>query len=295
MACCLSSLGKNPAMKNSFRFLSASVFAALFILFALSCGAQAKEPTLLDKVIAKKEIRCGYIPWPPGTIKDPNTGKISGVLTDIIEKIAANAGLKVVWAEEATYGTAIEGFKTKRYDMICSSVWPNASRDLYASFAKPLNFSVTEAFVRTDETRIKKLEDINAPGVTISTIDGEAAETVARSDFPQAKTTGLPAMSDYGQLYTEMLSKKSDVVFHDLVSAHDFMAKNPGKIKRLAPGKPLRVYPNSYMVPKGEEEFRDFLNLSIEELINSGYVAQVMKKYKMDEGTYPVALPYAGQ
>ncbi|MDD5586593.1 MAG: transporter substrate-binding domain-containing protein [Alphaproteobacteria bacterium] len=270
-------------------------FIALFMLLALSGGAQAKDQTLLDKVIAKKEIRCGYLTWPPATIKDPNTGKISGVFSEILEKAAANAGLKVVWAEEVTYGTAIEGLKTKRYDMVCTSIWPNASRALHASFTTPLNYSVTEAFVRSGETRIKKLEDINDPAVTISTIDGEASETVARSDFPKAKTTGLPAMSDYGQLYNEMMGKKSDVVLHDLTSAREVMVKNPGKIKRLAPGKPLRVYPNSFMVPKGEEEFRDFLNLALEELINSGYVRSVMKKYKMEEGTYHVAPPYAAE
>lgn len=267
----------------------------VFLLAIMPFAAGAKEPTLLDKVIAKKEIRCGYIPWAPLTIKDAKTGKISGIFPEVLEKAAGNAGLKVVWAEEVGFGTAIEGLKTKRYDMVCSVVWPNASRALYASFSRPLNYSAIEAYVRADESRIKSLDDINSPDVTISTIDGENAETIARSDFPKARTTGLPQMADTGQLYTEMLSKKSDVVLHDLTAAEAFMAKNPGTIKRLAPGKPLRVNANSYMLPKGEEEFREFLDLALDELINAGFVAQVTKKYGLQDGVYPVASSYAGR
>ena len=279
-------------MKTLLQYRFVTAFALLATL-VLSNGAQAKDPTLLDKVIAKGEIRCGYVVWPPTTIKDPNTGKVSGIFPEVLEKVAENAGLKLVWVEEASYGTAIEGMNTKRYDMICSVIWPNTNRALHASFSTPLNYSAIEAFVRTDESRIKKIEDINNPDVTISTIDGESAQALAHSDFPKAKTSGLPQMTAYGQLYTEVLSKKSDVILHDLVTAQDFMTKNPGKLKRLAPGKPLRVYPNTYMLPKGEEEFRDFLNLALQELINSGYVATIVKKYGFKEGTYPVALPYA--
>jgi polar amino acid transport system substrate-binding protein len=252
----------------------------------------AKERILLDQIIAKGQIRCAYIPWPPMSIKDPNTGKVSGVFPEVLEKIGSNAGLKIVWTVQVDYGTAIEGLKTRKYDMLGTPVWPNTNRALQASFPTPLCFSAVEAFVRVGETRIKSLQDINNPSVTISTIDGEAADAIARQDFPKARRTGLPQTSDTAQLYLELVNKKSDVVFHDLVAANEFMEKNPNKIKRLAPGKPLRVFANSYMLPKGEEEFRDFLNVAIEELLNTGFIDSILKKYNMDKVTYPVALPY---
>jgi len=270
-----------------------SFFVSLCVLFAFSPSSIAKEKSLLDEVIKRGEIRCAYIPWVPMAIKDPNTGKVSGVFPEVLEKLASNAGLKIAWTEQVDYGTAIEGLKTGRYDMLGTGIWPNASRALHASFPVPLCFSAVEVFVRTGEDRFKNLEDINNPKVKIATIDGEMADFIARADFPNAKRTGLPQGADTAQLYLELVHKKADVVFHDLVAAKAFMEKNPGKIERLFPSKPLRVFANAYMTPKGEEEFRDFLNIAIQELHNIGVVNAILKKYKMDEVTYPVALPYA--
>lgn len=252
----------------------------------------AKQKTLLEQVIANGQIRCAYIPWPPMAIRDPNTGAMSGVFPEVIEKIASNAGLKVIWTEQVEYGTAIEGLKTRKYDMLGTAMWSNTNRALHASFPTPLCFSAIEAFVRVGETRIKTLQDINNPSVTISTIEGEAAEAIARQDFPQARRTGLPQGADTAQLYLELITKKADVVMHDLVAANEFMAKNPNKIKKLAPGKPLRVFANCYVIPKGEETFRDLLNVAIEELLNTGFIDYVLKKYNMDKVTYPPALPF---
>jgi polar amino acid transport system substrate-binding protein len=282
-------------MRKFFIFRAGAVLMALVAVWAWTGIAHAKEPALLDRIVAKGEIRCAYIPWIPMTIKDPNTGKLSGVFTDVLEKIGASVGLKIVWTEEVSYGTAIEGLKTGRYDMVGSLIWPNTNRALFASFTTPLNYTAVEVFVRTDETRIKTIDDINKPDVAISTIDGESADTIARHDFPQARRVSMAPNTDPDQTMLELSGRKADVVLTNLTRAMAWMSHNPGKIKRLAPGKPLRIFANGYMVPKGEESFREFLNRAIEELINAGYVRQVMKKYELDEGTYPVALPYKAQ
>lgn len=278
------------------RKIGISVVLCLFFfltIFGLISNVEAKDKSLLDQIIKRGEIRCSYIPWPPMAIKDPNTGKVSGFFPEVLEKVGKQAGLKIVWVEQADWGTVIEGLKTHRYDMLGTAIWPNTNRALHASFTIPLCFSAVEAFVRTGETRIKRIEDINSPSVTIGTIDGEMADFIARQDFPKAKRTGLPQMSDTAQLYLQLAQKKADVILHDLVAAGNFMNKNPGKIKRLSPGTPLRVFGNAYMLPKGEEEFRDFLNIALQELLNIGYVRSIMKKYEMDKATYPVATSYA--
>ncbi len=46
-----------------------------------------------DRVIQSGKIRCGYIVYPPGCIKDPNTGKLSGIGIDTIELVAKKTGL----------------------------------------------------------------------------------------------------------------------------------------------------------------------------------------------------------
>lgn len=283
---------------KKFKILSVMLILCLIIpLIGCNNSSQSntgsKKESQLDKIKAKGEIRAAYIPWVPMAIKDPNSGKVSGVFPEVLEKVAANAGLRVVWTEQVDYGTAIEGLKTGRYDMLGTGIWPNATRALQASFTTPLCFSAIEVFVRQDETRINSLDDINNSSFVIATVDGEMADAIAKQDFPNAKRSGLPQMSDTAQLYLQLVNKKADIVFHDLNEAQNFMAKNPGKIKRLFPGKPLRVFGNAYMLPKGQEELKDFLDIAIQELHNIGYVDAKIREYKMNKVTYPVALPYS--
>ena len=176
---------------KKFRIINV-MLVLLFLIAFIGCsnapqsGAGANKESLLDKIKAKGEIRAAYIPWVPMAIKDPNSGKVSGVFPEVLEKVAANAGLKVVWTEQVDYGTAIEGLKTGRYDMLGTGIWPNATRALQASFTTPLCFSAIEVFVRQDETKIKSLDDINKPSFVIATVDGEMADSIAKQDFPNA-------------------------------------------------------------------------------------------------------------
>ena len=47
------------------------------------------------------------------------------------------------------------------------------------------------------------------------------------------------------------------------------------------------------MVKKGEVEFKSMLDTAIEELLNSGFVDEIIRKYVPEPGAfYPVARPY---
>jgi Bacterial extracellular solute-binding proteins, family 3 len=70
---------------------------------------KAEAKSVYSRVIESGKIRCGYIPYEPGLIKDPNTGKFSGIMHDTMEEIAKSLNLKVEWTEEVGWGTMIEG------------------------------------------------------------------------------------------------------------------------------------------------------------------------------------------
>jgi len=60
----------------------------------------------------------------------------------------------------------------------------------------------------------------------------------------------------------------------------EYIAKNPGKIKEVQGVSPVRVFPNTIMVDKGEIELLSTLNIAIEELVGNGFVDKVVKKYE---------------
>ena len=118
-------------MKNFITILIVAVITVIinlgFITFNTSKNqiVKAEAKSVYSRVVESGKIRCGYIPYEPGLIKDPNTGKFSGIMHDTIEEIAKSLNLKVEWTEEVGWGTMIEGLERDRYDAICSPVWAN--------------------------------------------------------------------------------------------------------------------------------------------------------------------------
>jgi polar amino acid transport system substrate-binding protein len=250
-------------------------------------NSTVKHANKLEAVKASGKIRCGYVPYPPGLIKDPNSGKISGIFPEVLELAAKNIGLEVVWVEEVGWGTMVEGLVGNRYDLIGSPVWPTSQRVTVADFTQPIFYSGAEAYVKADDNRFDDdLGLLNDPKFKIATTDGEATEGIAKQDFPKAGVFSLPQLTDISQLLLSIADGKADVTFVEPQVAFDFMQKNPGKIRRARPGKPVRLYPNTMMVRQSDDDFRRALNLAIAELENSGVVDQILAKYEAFPGAF---------
>ncbi|MBY0357040.1 MAG: transporter substrate-binding domain-containing protein [Candidatus Obscuribacterales bacterium] len=253
------------------------------------------EGSVYDRVIKQGSIRCGYVIYNPGCLKDPNTGKLSGIGVETLELAAKNLGLKVEWTEEVGWGSMIEGLQTNRYDMVVTPVWTNANRARQIDFSKPLFFSPIFAYAKTGNKDIsgKDIKAFNSPASTIATVDGETAEIIVREDFPQAKVVSLPQLSDISQMLLTVSSGKADITFVEPAVAAAFLKTNPGAIEPLKSSTPVRVFPNSWMFRRGQLEFKDMIDTALEQLINSGAVNKIISKYEPAPNTlYRVALPY---
>jgi ABC-type amino acid transport substrate-binding protein len=275
------------------------LMAAIFLL--ASCNEHnntiTKQPSVYEKVVKEGKITCGYIAYPPGCIKDPNTGKLSGVFVETLEKAAENLGLKVEWKEEVGWGTMIEGLQTNRYELIGSPVWANAARGKLADFTTPLFYSGIGIWVRANDNRFQNtlegMNKINNNSVKISLIDGDMSDLITKNDFPNTTQISLPQNSENSQLFLNVANGKADVTFIEPSFAEKYMQNNPGKIKNIAADKPIRVFPNTMMLKKGEPDFQNMLNSAIAELINSGYVDKLIDKYDPKANLfYRVAKPY---
>lgn len=276
------------------------VFIAILAIFSIvGCTStagiyKAEKDTLYDRVMETGKIRCGYFLFPPYAIKDPNSGKLSGIFVETLEEAGKNLNLKIDWVEEVGYGTMVEGVKTGRYDLVPTGVWPNANRARYADFSVPLFYSGINVYARADDDRFTKdVKLIDDKTVTISTIDGTVQDVMARKDFPNAKVLSHPEMSDASQILLDVTSKKADVTFIEPGLAAIFLKNNPGKVKNITGNKPIGVVGNTMMFKIGEPSFKSMLNTALSELINTGYVDRLLDKYEPAKGAYfRVAHPY---
>jgi polar amino acid transport system substrate-binding protein len=249
--------------------------------------------SVYNRVIASGKIRCGYVVYPPGLNKDPKTGKFSGISYDAIEQAAKNLKLKVEWTEEVGWGTMIEGLQSDRYDAICSPVWANTTRGKLVDFSVPLFYSGIGAYVRSGDTKFNNLKALDNSGIKIATMDGEMSDIIAQAQFPKAQKVSLPQNSDVSQLLLNVSQNKADVTFVEPFFGAGFMKSNPGALKNIALQRPIRVFGNTMMFKRGETEFKQMMNSAFEELLNQGYVDDLISKYEPFPGAfYRAQQPY---
>lgn len=293
-------------MKHIRFTLVIAIVALLCSIIALVVLVAGKQPisldkpspprlSLYDKVLKAGKIRAAYTIYPPGCFKDEN-GNLKGVFVETLEQAARNLNLTVEWTEEVGWATQIEGLDNDRYDMIGSSVWSNPKRARLATLSTSLYYSPLYIYARKNDKLFNDkttLEALNTPKVRISTVDGGTGETIAKVQFPEAQRIALSQMTDFGVSFMDVVHNKADIVIMEPFHAMKFMESNPDTIVNITPNEPLRMFGNSYMFKRGEVEFQNMLNVSITDLLTSGFVEHLLAKYEhYPNSQLRVALPY---
>ncbi len=278
-------------------FLSAVV---AFVVSSATLSFSEKQENLveekqstLDKIVQNNTIRAGYLLYPPYFMKDSETGEFSGIFYDITEILAKKANLKVDWVEEVGYGEIFTALSSERFDVFAGGLWAGVQRSKAGLFTLPVLYSPVYAWGREDEERFISLEDINRPDIAVAGIDGDMSSIVANADYPKTKKVFLPQMLPYVHAYMHVRDNKADVVFSEASLVLDFNENNKNGLKNLFPEQPVRVFGNSFVVATGEMELKEFLDSGVQELLQSGVVDKIYKKYERFEGAFlPVIKPY---
>lgn len=271
-------------MKNLTHY-SIGILAIVAMITALTAAGKVSQPAdASDRIIDRGEIRIGYIIYPPLLSKDGVTGELSGISYDLVEAAAAKLNLQTDWREEVGWGSALEGLKTGRYDLVGTQMWPNSARAREAVFSiAPMN-SVIYPYVRTGDHRFDSdLSKLNADEFTISTLDGEMSAFIAREDFPNATVNALPQLSSYAQLFLNVIDGKADVTFAEPSTANAFLQANPGSIVRIGGVASVRTFGNTFVFARGNNSMAAMWNVALGELMNEGMVTRTLEKYGVTE------------
>ena len=187
-------------MRNKLSVLAllVAVLALLAVTFAVP---KNQKPEVVGSVYARvmeaRTLRCAYQVWPPFLAKDPNSGQLSGVYYDLLQKIGEGLSLKIDWVEEVGSANYFEGFRTGRYDAGCSAITPSPERALVSDFSIPIGYAPFYLYAREGDHRFDdNYQKANADDVTIMTSDGTFADSIANEVFPKAKTVSLPNLTN---------------------------------------------------------------------------------------------------
>ena len=259
-----------------------------------SKSANTNKPSAYDRILQTKTLRVAYITYPPSFIKDPNTGKYSGIMNDVLQEMAKRLDFKVEYVEETAWGAMIESINSGRVDLVCTGLWPTAGRGKLVDFTDPVYFSPIRTYVRVGTTSFDgNLSAINSKGVKIAAIDGEMTSIIAQSDYPNATVQSYPQNTDIAQMLQEVQDGKAEVTFVESAVAADFSQKHPGVITEVKNVNPVRVFPNVMMVSKSEPKLLSALNAAMNEVADAGVMDRIVLSYSKTPGVFLLrAKPY---
>jgi len=269
-----------------------TLIIAVILSAAVACGIgygfgqRASSPqtasvqeSVYDRVIKSGTLRCGYVVVRPSLSRDPNSGELSGISYDIMTQLGKELGLKIEWVEETSFATMAESLNSNRFDMACTVVWSSTPRGKASAFTIPLYYSAINAYARADDLRFDTILSFNNPELTIATIDGSSAASIAREDAPTAKTYSLPDLTDTSQVLVAVTEKKADITFSEEAQVAVFLANNPNAVRNLTPAQPVRLYANRLSMKMGEEKLARMIDNGLHNLLNTGFIDRVLDKH----------------
>jgi hypothetical protein len=164
----------------------------------------------------------------------------------------------------------------------------------YVSFTMPLYYETVEAYVRTDDQRFDGgIEAVNDPAVTVAAVDGALNGIIAQQDFPKATIKSLPNMTDTAQVLEEVGAGKADIAFAATQDGRRFALSNPGKIRNLAPGRPLRAFPAAIGLPQNDVALKGMLDSAFVQLHAGRFIDKTLASHDLpSDVVYRIARPY---
>jgi len=261
--------------------------AFLFLLAStLPAAADAPRETVFDRVMQAGAIRCGYAIWDSAVYKDEKTGEMKGLVYDLVNVIGKRLNLKIAWAEEASWGTIVEGMHTGRYDMICTGLFATSGRAKVIDFSDPYFYLPVYLVARKDDARFDvSNETLNDPRYKIAVLDGELSSILAAQVFPKATVDSMSQLNDVPLLLKEVETKKADATVIEPETFLNYDAHNPGLLKIVDPAHPLSLMATTLGLPQNDLAFKRMIDVTVRELIFDGTVAALVKKYEKHDGT----------
>jgi polar amino acid transport system substrate-binding protein len=256
---------------------------SVFLFFALLglCGCnqarQTAATSTVDKIRSSHELHAAYIVYPPFVTKDPNSGTLSGFFIDLMNQIASYGDFKVTY-EEAKWSTMVAGLESNRYDLVVSGIFPTIPRSFSVSFAEPIMYVGLSGVVPKNDQTVWTEERLKTAGLRIAVVSGEVGHEYVRRALPDAKPIVLDT-ADISRAPAEVAYGRADIALAEGISCTEFAAQNPN-VKAIFVNPPLQVFGTTFMLRRGDVEWRNFLNTAIEFLEASGNIRKLEAKYK---------------
>ena len=242
--------------------------------FAPPVDAAAEQPSLLDAVVARKQLRIG-LPgdYKPFGLRDAATGTFSGIDVDLTTGLAKALGAEPVYVK-TSWSTLLADFGAGKFDMVAGGVSITLDRQRAGFFSIPTDLDGKAAIARcADVDRLGSLAAIDRPDVRVVVNPGGTNERFDRANLKQAPIRLFP---DNTAIFREVAEGRADVMITDGVETRLQQKLNPG-LCAIHPDKPFDRAEKGWLLPR-DLAFKLFVDQYIHiQQLNGSYAAIVAK------------------
>ena len=198
-------------------------------------------------------------------LKNPTTGEIEGFDVEIAKLIAEriDPDLEVEFIESVSKNR--EPFiQEGKVDMVVATYTINDTRKQVVDFAGPYYVAGQDIMVKSDNTTIKGVEDLN--GKKVCSVQGSTSIKNVQEKAPQADLS--ITFDTYSKCADALADGRVEAVTTDNIILLGLI-KDRGDEYKLV-GNTFTTEPYGIGVKKGDDDFRDFINDVLEEIYESG-------------------------
>ena len=248
------------------------LLVVLFALLPLSLNAESN----LNKILSSGELKVGTTgDWDPMTVKDPATNKYKGFDIDVMNELAKDMGVKIIFVP-AEWKTIVSGITSSRYD-ISTSVTKTPKRAEVAGFTETYyKYGTVPLVLKKNLKKFSTWDSLNSSNVTIATTLGTSQEEKAKEFFPKSKLNSVEAPA---RDFQEVLAGRADGNITSSTEANKLVITYP-QLAIVPDGEKNPAF-LAMMVPKGDDEWRMYVNDWINKEKSSGFFSDLLAKYNL--------------
>ena len=214
----------------------------------------------------------------PFTYLDAKSGKIAGVMVDVIDAVSKKAGFTYE-ISPMVFSALIGSLQSKRIDIISAAMIKTDERAKIIDYTNTI-FSYGEGLVvpvsdKTQYTSLEQLKD-KTVGIQIGTAYIAPAQ--------KAGVTDVKLYDASTDMMRDLEKGRVQAVLVDQPIAAAYLSNNMFKNVRLVESyKPVVVRDLGLITRKGETELQQKLNTAIDALKADGTIASILKKWKLEK------------
>ncbi|MCO6006893.1 transporter substrate-binding domain-containing protein [Actinoallomurus purpureus] len=237
--------------------LIGSVGGAVLTTAQNSSAAPSGTRSLLDTVPRRGLLRvCTTGDYRPFSYLDPKTSTYTGIDIDMAKNLASSLGVKINFVS-TTWAKLVDDLTARKCDVSMGGVSVTLARAQKAYFSAPYLTDGKAAIARcTDKDKYQTLDGIDQPGVRVIVNPGGTNEKFVTANIKKATVI---THADNNTIFDEIVAGRADVMITD-GSETRYQAKLHPELCATNPDKPFTFAEKAYLLPRGDEEFKEYVD-----------------------------------